>query len=81
MCGAPPSQTLEVSATLRSWYGALNYVSTRLPHCTQVWRATTQFGCGVGLCSNGRVVVCQYKPPGNMWSQSAFEANVLPPKA
>ncbi|KXZ45855.1 hypothetical protein GPECTOR_50g649 [Gonium pectorale] len=61
-------------------------------HFTQlVWRATTAVGCGVAiadkpttlpsgksLMGSCKVVVCRYKPFGNVGSDPAFLANVLP---
>ncbi|GFR43420.1 hypothetical protein Agub_g4501 [Astrephomene gubernaculifera] len=65
-----------------------NWISTKMVgHFTQlVWASTTSVGCGVAIgdyqtsygLGSCRVVVCQYKPPGNYIGDSYFLANVLP---
>ncbi|CDS03903.1 hypothetical protein LRAMOSA06858 [Lichtheimia ramosa] len=50
-------------------------------HFTQVvWKSTTEVGCGVKSCPNGKMYVCSYKPPGNVVTpdNSYFKKNVLP---
>ncbi len=60
-------------------------------HFTQVvWKSTTSFGCGehvreitrpnMSFKIGCKIVVCRYRPPGNMATDSAFNENVLPPK-
>ena len=35
-------------------------------HYTQVvWNSTKEVGCGIGICGNEQVWVCNYDPPGN----------------
>lgn len=54
----------------------------------QVWRSTTQMGCGAALApvlipfptgpprdGGCLVVVCRYFPPGNIAADSEYEAN------
>jgi hypothetical protein len=52
-------------------------------HFTQmVWRASTQVGCAVSTrtCKE-KTYVCQYGPPGNINTATAWRANVLRPSA
>jgi hypothetical protein len=51
-------------------------------HYTQVvWKGTTKVGCGSGpsdgLCSGGKLYVCQYLPLGNQFGK--YAANVVTP--
>jgi uncharacterized protein YkwD len=45
-------------------------------HYTQiVWKSTTEVGCGIAPPGNAlgfMVLVCQYKPPGNIFGQPAY---------
>lgn len=42
-------------------------------HYTQmIWEDTTQVGCGVGVCRDKLIVVCNYDPPGNILGQRPY---------
>jgi uncharacterized protein YkwD len=76
---------------VKAWYAEIkdyNYnnpgFSSATGHFTQVvWKASRQLGCAVQDCANiqgftaGTMVVCQYKPPGNVIGQ--FPQNVQRP--
>jgi hypothetical protein len=60
-----------------------NSCSSVCGHYTQiVWRSTTHFGCGIKNCTtnspfgpgfpNWTIVVCNYKPPGNVIGQQPY---------
>lgn len=52
-------------------------------HYTQmVWRSTTEIGCAYVVCNGingtpGKLLVCEYNPPGNVIGARHFEENVL----
>lgn len=50
---------------------------TPLPSETQVWKSTTQLGCGMASCGGRPLYVCLYSPPGNV--RGRYAENVLPP--
>ncbi|KHJ76706.1 hypothetical protein OESDEN_10443 [Oesophagostomum dentatum] len=36
------------------------------------WAATYKVGCGVNRCSHGTIVVCRYRPRGNIYTQYIY---------
>jgi hypothetical protein len=82
--GACPDD--DPAKAMKFWYGELPKYTESSPfqasHYTQVvWKATTKVGCGVGpstgLCSGGKVYVCQYTPVGNQFGK--YADNVIAP--
>jgi hypothetical protein len=45
--------------------------------CSQVWKETTELGCGMSPCGNRPLYVCQYSPAGNVLQH--FGENVFSP--
>merc|ERR1719326_2392685 len=62
------------SSLLPEKKGAVSGFAMNTGHYTQVvWKTSTALGCGV----QGRLLVCQYGPGGNMGGE--FSSNVQPP--
>jgi hypothetical protein len=47
--------------------------------CLQVWKSTTQLGCGMSPCGGRPLYVCNYSPPGNYVND--VRNNVFPPSS
>jgi len=58
-----------------TWHAAVT--CCLLCRCWQVWRSTTQLGCGVASFGGRPLYVCNYLPAGNV--QGRFKENVPPP--
>lgn len=74
----------DVTAMINDWYSeisAYDFASgtgSGTGHFTQViWKSTKQVGCGMAMCTDGALLVCNYSPAGNVEGQ--YVENV-PPK-
>ncbi len=45
----------------------------------QVWKGTTELGCGYSACGGSPLYVCNYNPAGNYVGQ--VQQNVFPPRS
>lgn len=46
---------------------------SKVGHYTQmVWTSTTHVGCGVAVCGDQVIIVCNYKPAGNRLGQKPY---------
>eukprot|EP01006_Ploeotia_vitrea_P030316 TRINITY_DN62772_c0_g2_i2.p1 TRINITY_DN62772_c0_g2~~TRINITY_DN62772_c0_g2_i2.p1 ORF type:complete len:211 (-),score=30.80 TRINITY_DN62772_c0_g2_i2:1121-1753(-) len=82
------SVSLNASRHVKSWYDEVKDYNTNKPgfsgatgHFTQVvWKASTGLGCGVCRKAKEIILVCQYKPAGNIDTKAHFEENVVQKK-
>lgn len=73
------SQAVDAWAMEEAQYDyGLQTFSEATGHFTQVvWKGTQAVGCGQASCAaGGTLVVCEYSPPGNVNTTSAFASNV-----
>jgi len=74
------------ASSVERWYNEVARYNFSAPgfssatgHFTQiVWRASTQLGCAMAVCSGQTFWVCRYSPAGNITNPGMFAANVLP---
>jgi uncharacterized protein YkwD len=82
-----------LAAAIKFWYDEGAHYSYSEPgfsmstgHFTQVvWRATERIGCAYVSCdgrngTQGKYLVCEYSPAGNITNSGYFDRNVLPSK-
>lgn len=73
----------EAGHVVDSWASELEYYDEKKLECKEewykcghytqlVWANSTEIGCGMALCGNEEIWVCNYNPPGNWVGQKPY---------